>query len=429
MPNNHAYPQQLASFVDEHWGEDDATELPSFPILESILSTAYQTSLLQEESRPLVFRLVFADPLLFPSNIGPPSGHHKLCFEEPVLFSPHELKPLVLGASFQRSLIGLKLHHDGRLQIWGLLNSGPRWLHTQHGGRGPAPVLPPSLVINVTGPGCLEVCKGSTTIGQLAQGRVFGPTKSVLQSTWLQDLFAQTRAERMELHLEARAHATLPWTELDPELTHIIDQHMIKRVLAAIQASKHGGTLIMTPADGWQKLLQPYVNIRYSFQDGQPRARFRSLIISVMNALAALPSEGTSTIRGWKEYQQATDPTVIELDESIFEMSHLIASLSAVDGAVVMTRRFELIGFGAEIRCDLADVQSVTRAIDVEGTKFKTEHTRGVGTRHRSAYSLCHVLHELLAIVISQDGGVRFIRSNAGSVMYWDHQSTFDLTK
>lgn len=234
----------------------------------------------------------------------------------------------------------------------------------------------------------------------------------------------------MELHLKARAQAAQPWTDLDPEVTHIIDQHMIKRVLAAIQASKHGGTLIMTPADDWEKQLKPYVNIRYSFQEGEPRARFRALIISVMNALAALPLDADrSAIRGWKEYQESTDPTIVELDESIFEISHLIASLSAVDGAVVMTRRFELIGFGAEIRCDLADMQTVTRAIDVEGTKFKAEDTRGVGTRHRSAYSLCHVLPDVLAIVISQDGGVRFIRANTGSVMYWDHQSTFDLTK
>lgn len=57
--------------------------------------------------------------------------------------------------------------------------------------------------------------------------------------------------------------------------------------------------------------------------------------------------------------------------------------------------------------------------------KYKIEQTRGVGTRHRSAYNLCHVLKDVLAIVISQDGGVRFIRSNNEAVMYWDHQATF----
>ncbi len=434
MPNYHAYPQQLASFVDEHWDEDGTCEsdLPPFPILETLLSTAYQTSLLREEARQLVFRLILAEPSQFPNAGGPPLGLHKLSFEEPVPFSPHELKPLVHGASFQRSLIGVRTDHEGRLQVWGFINSGPRWLHTQHGGRESAPLLPPSLVINVTGPGCLEVYKGSTIIGQLAQGRVFGPSTNVLQSKWLQELFAQTRSERMTLHQRARELANEPWADLDPEVTHIIDQQMMKRVLAAIKASKHGGTLIMAPADDWQPLLKPYLNVRYSFAEGEPRARFRTLIVSVMNALAATDRKVNpkGALRGWKEYQTSNDATISALDESIFEMSHLIAALSAVDGAVVITRRFELIGFGAEIRCDLAEVKTVSRALDLEGTRYKIEPTRGVGTRHRSAYSLCYFAKNILAIVISQDGGVRFIRSsNADSVMYWDHQANFDLSK
>lgn len=432
MSSNHGYPQQLATFVDEHWDEDalSESELPSFPILESLLSTAYQTSLLREEARPLIFRLILAEPSLFPSEGGPPTGLHRLCFEEPVPFSPQELKPLVHGASFQRSLIGVRIDREGRLQVWGIINSGPRWLHAQHGGRGSAPALPLQLVVNVTGPGCLEVCKGSTIIGQLAQGRVFGPTTNVLQSKWLQELFSQTRSERMTLHQRARELASEPWADLDPEVTHIIDQHMIKRVLAAVKASKHGGTLIMVPADDWQALLKPYLNIRYSFAEGEPRARFRTLIISVMNALAAVHhgSEEVS-LTGWQEYQRSNDATIVRLDESIFEVSHLIAALSAVDGAVLMTRRFELIGFGAEIRCDLSEVTKVARALDLEGTRYKFEQTRGVGTRHRSAYSLCHMVKDILAIVISQDGGVRFIRSNANAVMYWDHQANFDLSK
>lgn len=432
MSGGHAYPQQLAAFIDEHW-DDDAlgSDLPPFPVLESLLSIAYQASLLREEERPLIFRLILSEPTAFPAESGPPNGLHQLCFAEPITYAPQEIKPLASAASFHRSLIGVHFDREGALQMWGIVNSGPRWLHAQHGGRGSAPNLPPCLVIHVTGAGCIEVCKGSATIGQLSHGRVFGPSVNVLQAPWLDDMFAKTRAERMILHQQARGAANDVWYDLDPELTHIIDQHMVKRVLAAIRAFKHGGTLIMIPPERTDELLKgnQYLNIRYPFADGEPRARFRTLIISVMNALAASHDNGKYDkqrhVIGWQQYQESMDATVAGLDESIFEMSHLIAALSTVDGAVVMTRRFELLGFGCEIRCDLSEVTTVARALDLDGNKYKIEHTRGVGTRHRSAYNLCQQLRDVLAIVISQDGGVRFIRSNNEIVMYWDHQATF----
>ncbi len=434
---NHAYTQQLAAFIEEHWLDEcdpsANSSLPVFPVLEALISTAYQASLLREEEVPLTFRLILADASSFPSASGPPEGLHRLVFDELIPYSPHELKPLVFAANFHRSLIGLKLESEGAAFIWGIVHSGPRWLHAVHGGRGSAPLMPDALVINVTGPGCIEVCRGSTPIGQLSLGRVFGPSLNVLQAPWLQDIFAQTRAERRELHTAALNNSKECWAELEPELTHIVDQNMVKRVLAAIRGFKHGGTLIMVPTDMATTLLapNPYVNIRYRFAEGEPRARFRTLIVAVMNALAAgAGNSGTPPKAvGWQQYQESTDPRIAALDEAIFEMSHLIAALSTVDGAVVMTRRFELLGFGTEIRCNLDELSRVAKSLDIDGMRFKLENLRGAGNRHRSAYNLCQSLRETLVIVISQDGGIRFIRWHRDQVMYWDHQATFAFSE
>jgi DNA integrity scanning protein DisA with diadenylate cyclase activity len=46
-----------------------------------------------------------------------------------------------------------------------------------------------------------------------------------------------------------------------------------------------------------------------------------------------------------------------------------------------------------------------------------------MGTRHRSAYRLCARFPDAIAIVISQDGGVRFVAWHEGAVTYWDHTS------
>lgn len=423
--------------MNDHWLDastgnpaDAEYELPVLPMLEALISTAYQCSLLREEERPLLFRLILADPEIFSPEQGPPSGMHTLIFEDSVSFVPQQLKALVHAANFDRSLLGIKLDGHGGPRIWGIVHSGPRWLHAQLGGRGEVPQLPPRLVINVTGPGCLEVCKGAATVGQLSEGRVFGPSANVFDSAWLQNVFADTRAERTALHNEARSSSGDDWAMLDPRLTHIIDQHMMKRVLAAIRAFRHGGTLVMVPPFRAAEFLNSnrFIDLRYKFVQNEQCARFRTLIVSMMNTLAEVGVKDHDPV-SWEQYQELNDPRIADLDEGIFEMSHLIAALSTVDGAVIMTRRFELLGFGAEIRCDLGDVSSVARALDLEGVRFKTESTRGVGTRHRSAFNMCQQFKDTLAIVISQDGGVRFIRWEGNQVMYWDHQATFAFSQ
>jgi DNA integrity scanning protein DisA with diadenylate cyclase activity len=123
---------------------------------------------------------------------------------------------------------------------------------------------------------------------------------------------------------------------------------------------------------------------------------------------------------GWDDYEASSDDELTELDEAIFEVAHLIAGLTAVDGAVVMTQRFELLGFGGEISGDLPAVKTVVRALDVEADAAVEESAEGVGTRHRSAYRLCRELRDVIAVVISQDGNVRFVKCKNEAVTYWD---------
>ena len=127
---------------------------------------------------------------------------------------------------------------------------------------------------------------------------------------------------------------------------------------------------------------------------------------------------------GWQDYERTNDEGLARLDEAIFETAHLIAGLAATDGAVVMTKRFELLGFGAEITADHADVTEVARALDAEGTEREMVTTARVGTRHRSVFRFCANVRDALGVVISQDGGVRFVRWSDDAVTYWNHATS-----
>ena len=426
----YAYPQHLASFVRERWGGTvpGADPLPDPPVFETLLSACYQASLLREEERSVTFRMVLCDPDRLPVRQGPPSGLHKLEFPEPRPFDVQELRRLSPAADYYRSLVGVAPYGERGLRIWGLVHSGPRWLRWDQGGRDAPPPLPSAPIVRVFGPGRVAVDCGSVVVGKLEEGVLSDSTMNVYDSRWLPDTFAPVRAELAEIHAKARERAQEKygedWAPLDNDVTRLIGQHTVKRVVSAVRNSRHGGTLVIVPPNLADDILEDrYVALKYKFAEDEPRRRFRTLIVRAMNVLAeSYGRDGASTgkVVGWKAYEASSDSELSDLDEAIFEVAHLIAGLAAVDGAVVMTQRFELLGFGGEISGELPGVETVAKALDIEGDEIMEEPTEGLGTRHRSAFRLCNALADVIAVVISQDSNVRFVKQKDGAVTYWD---------
>ena len=125
---------------------------------------------------------------------------------------------------------------------------------------------------------------------------------------------------------------------------------------------------------------------------------------------------------GWDEFEATTDDEIETLDEALVEVAHLIAGLAAADGAVVMGKDNELLGFGGMVSGRLPDLKSVWRALDLEGEKVVEEGTANVGARHRSAYRPAGALPGSVEVVVSQDGGVRWVCQKGGRVTYWEQE-------
>ena len=445
-----SYPEDLARFAIERWedtpaapaspaargqGESEAGDpdarRPDVAALEEMLSVCYQASMLREEERPVTFRAVLAEPDLFSSRGGPPEGLQRLEFPEPRSFAPGELRRLSQAASFRRSLIGAKggARGDG-LRVWGLIHSGPRWLRDVQGGRGAGAPLPPVPVVKVEGPGRLEVYKGQEFVGRLEGGRLSSARTDVFDALWLPEWFRGPSEEVAKLHERARDRAREDpsgerWAPLDRDTSLRVGRRMMKRVVSVVRDAHHGGTILFVPPGLAAGLAgeNPYLDIKYPFAEGESRWRYRDLIVGMLERLSRLhaTSDGSDPEpAGWAEFETTDDGELEALDEALFEQAHLISDLAATDGAVVMGMRNELLGFGAEISGRLPAVRKVWRALDLEGESTVEESAEEVGTRHRSAYRLCGASPGSLAVVISQDGGVRFVRQKDGRVTYWD---------
>jgi hypothetical protein len=84
-----------------------------------------------------------------------------------------------------------------------------------------------------------------------------------------------------------------------------------------------------------------------------------------------------------------------------------IAGLTAVDGAAVITRHHDLLGFGAKIarRKGWAQIEDVTVTEPIEGgTASLVRPEQLGGTRHLSAAQFVHDQRDSIALVASQDG-------------------------
>ncbi len=427
-----SYPKDLAPVIQDRWHSDEASKgrepdsdsLPEPSVLEHLISVCFQASLLRDEDRPVRFRLIYRAPDRFPPDQGPPNGLHRLLFEDLLPFTERELRKLSPSVNFHGSMVGVWLNEKNGLAIWGIVHSGLRWTQSIYGGGKLIQPLPESLVISVTNPGRITVSKGSSDIATLNCGKVVSSSFSVSDSKWVSSAFDYLADEELALHRDARKRATKPWASIDPEFFRIMRKQVLMRIIGKIRANRHGGTLIIIPDELIDEFSEPnsYLKFKYRFVSEEPRRRFRTLIVKTANELAESYGSHQNPKKkvGWTEYLASKSQTLSSLDESVFEWAHLVADMAQVDGAVVITQRLELIGFGAQISGRLDRIDSVAHALDAEGCEIRMERTDCVGTRHQSAYRLCNELHDVLAVVVSQDGTAQLVKWNGNFVTVWE---------
>lgn len=418
------YPPDVTTRLAERWQEGGASEvpLPGARALHEIVETAYHASFLHEEQRPLRFRILVASPGAIPACTPTPQGLQLLEFDPSRLLSDSELRRLAPAADFERTLIGVHAEGEGAPFIWGLAASGVRWMRQIQRGRD-SQVLPDALVVHILSPGHLLLARGTTPLLEVQGGHLRERGHDVFRSQWLHELFAPMRREVTQSDDGSGDGDVSPL--VGDAVVGAIAQHMLRRAIAAIRRARHGGTLIVVPSDDSGETSVPGITLKYRFAEQATRRRFQELIRAVISALRDLAArEGIEQVDG-AFYEQREDPELRMVEDAVVELGQLIASLAAVDGAVVMNRRFELLGFGGEITVS-AVVPSIKLALDLEAEQTVTEVVDSVGTRHRSAYRLAKAYPGTLSFVVSQDGTVTVVHARGGDVICWD-QKTFGL--
>lgn len=430
----HVYPSELVAVITQRWQAaavpDEAIDavacprLPGKAAMERLISTCYQVSMMREEDRPVTLRLILAPPNLFPPDQGPPKGFHRLLFNTPRTFNEYELRRLSPAVDFERSLIAIEPHPDKGFQIWGIVNSGIRWLQEERGGNKKTNQLPEVFVVHVNGPGMLNICRGLKIIATLNGGKLLDSNANAFQSKWMNKLFAEERSVLLQLHELFRASVRYPVAKIQDEFIERLQFQILKRVISVTRMSQHGGTFIIFPGDNPPELAgdNPSILLKYRFRQDEAIQRQQNLMVRTIRlATTALgDTKHPDKVISWKDYVELRhESAVYDLEEALYEHAQFVASLAAVDGAVVTSSRGP-IGFGGMIVGSLDKLTEVALASDVEGTILSLTKIEGYGSRHRSVYHLCNALHQVMAIVVSQDGSVQLAKWRNGIVTCWD---------
>ena len=299
--SSHTYPRELAEKIISEWPQvtNPLDDLPPKEALVSLLSEAFQASLLREESRPIKCRLVLISPSELNEAEGPPTGVQVLQLQDERKLRAQEIRRISPCATFYRSLIGVRWDAKEGFRIWGILNSGTRWVARIDGGRLQSPAAPNRLIINVSGPGNLIISRGDCLIATLLNGMLEGHGFDIYEAHWLQksqEAFAQWAIR--ECFTDHDMGATV-----ESDFVKMLSQNITRRIISQVRRAQHGGMFIIVRTDDTTKIVDPIGSIRPKYWIKETRAsrRSRELLFAAIRELSTVGAEhGLKTV-GWKE--------------------------------------------------------------------------------------------------------------------------------
>jgi hypothetical protein len=324
-------------------GHDRLAVAPEADAIEAIVDAAFWASLRREEGYVPRISLAF---------VAPEQAGHALRFADPLPLDPGALTHLAPAVERPGIHLGVWRGSDGRLSVWGATRSIPTLC----------------FVLEVVRPGLLVIKHRRSTVATKYvnvavldgdQVKVLDPARAAISDCpeMLSSLlgFDSASAEAINVLIE---------------------------LAVSMRAHGRGGTLLVVQPDtrSWiDSIVQPI-----------------SYVVTPPFLVLAELMDKNADVRTEPEWQEGLRRAV-----------DAIGGLTAVDGATILSHRYDVMAFGAKIvrRKGSAVVDHVTLSEPIEGNVPRIVNPAEIGgTRHLSAAQFVLDQHDATAYVASQDG-------------------------
>jgi len=317
--------------------------IPDTAVLESLINVAFWTSLRREEGFVPKMSLAYVPP----SDNG-----YSMRFEHPMPLTPitmAKVAPVVERAGIH---LGVWVE-DGELYGWGTTRSIPTL----------------GLVVEIVEPALLVV--------KHHRGEKTGKYVNVAVLEGDQVKLVDETASSLP-DCPALVGSLLGF---DSPKSWVGALNVLVQLAVSMRAHGRGGLLLVVPSasDTW-----------------------RDSMVAPMSYAISPPYRGLSELIREGSAGKKTD----RFQQALREVVDVIAGLTAVDGAAVMTDNYELLAFGAKIarKRGSPQVEMVTVTEPVIGGEARTVTPAQLGgTRHLSAAQFVHDQRDAVALVASQD--------------------------
>jgi hypothetical protein len=417
----HSYPRELSEQIWALWSQTKGAEtlLDSAERLNAFLSIAYQASLLREEGRPVECRIALLghQHLELAGLFG--TGFHPVRFAKRRMFVEQEVRRMAPATGFYRSMIAVEWSAQEGFQISGMIHTGAWSRDLTVAVDGLNHPIPDWLIIHVRGPGNLVIHRGSKRLVTLLNGRVEGHGFDLFASSWF--------LKRYRTIGDGFTGETTPGLSdsvvIRDDLAEQMGIAFMRRVIREIRNSRHGGTIVFAPRLLMPDLLKTGGPLRakYRIEESCTSSPFALILEEVTWRLAQFAVLKGEASAGWQEYMAWYEEFPYTFSQRFVELALWLSDLTAIDGCLLLDHKFTLFGFGVEIQVPSFEDEKVHRALDIEAQDCILESMDSAGTRHRTAYRLCREFASCLAIVVSQDGAVKFVANHDDKVTYWNH--------
>jgi hypothetical protein len=309
-----------------------------------------------------------------------------------------------------------------RLQIYGLIDVGMAlWEMARH-ERISGTASPDALVVASTRPGELSISRGDHPVIRLRGGEVVSPTQSVLFRGPVARFFLNASDELIREACERSGVHQDPEEDDGLSFSHL---WFIESILLHTAELKHGGALLFVQdavADNDAR-LQEAVSIKYRLPSTRPRdALLAAMAVRLehndlderLHERRTVKPDDLETLEALAWHQR-------DLEDSSRDAAQFIGSLTAVDGAVVLTDKLRIIGFGGEVRGSGPGTDTIHIAQNEEGDESTAAPFTGYGTRHRSAFRFVENMEPSVAFILSQDGGIKAATKVGERVVMWPY--------
>jgi len=181
--------------------------------------------------------------------------------------------------------------------------------------------------------------------------------------------------------------------------------HLLSRMLRAATDARHGGAFIFLP-DGRCDPIEYGLNVLHR--------------TSTLDLGADLIEQWVCCLQFCQQHGTAEQERMLRRSEvlraKLLTNTEAVGLLSCIDGCVVLTREFNVLGFGAKIDAPVKlGEESPRRFKNIASGEVYDDRTFMAvigGTRHQSAARLCQIHPGVIVLTVSQDGDLKLFASD-----------------